>query len=99
MRRVFAFILLILIVAFVSYYYFYLPKHQIKDEIILYGNVDVRQVDLGFRANGRVISMPFQEGDFVKAGTLMAELDENRLGVGKVGLADQLFPRPMQMIE
>ncbi|MBA3957604.1 MAG: efflux RND transporter periplasmic adaptor subunit [Parachlamydiaceae bacterium] len=44
--------------------------------ITLYGNVDVRQVDLGFRANGRVISMPFQEGDWITPGTLMAEIDK-----------------------
>lgn len=75
MRRVFALFILILIAAAVSYYIFYLPKHQKENELVLYGNVDVRQVDLGFRANGRVISMPFQEGDFVKAGTLIAELD------------------------
>lgn len=45
-------------------------------EVILYGNVDVRQVDLGFRVSGRVESMPFQEGDFVPTGTLMATLDK-----------------------
>lgn len=47
-----------------------------SDDIILYGNVDVRQVDLGFRANGRVITMPFEEGDFVPKGTLMGVLDD-----------------------
>ena len=44
--------------------------------IELYGNVDVRQVDLGFRVQGRVVQMPFQEGDFVKKGTLMGTIEE-----------------------
>src|SRR5439155_21630903 len=41
----------------------------------IYGNVDVRQVDLGFRLGGRVQKMFFEEGDFVSKGKLMAILD------------------------
>ncbi len=44
--------------------------------ITLYGNVDVRQVDVGFRAFGRVNSMPFEEGDFVPKGAFMASLED-----------------------
>ncbi len=44
--------------------------------LTLYGNVDIRQVDLGFRVSGRVLTMPFQEGDFVEKGSLMALLDK-----------------------
>jgi HlyD family secretion protein len=44
--------------------------------LTLYGNVDIRQVDLGFRVSGRVEYMPFEEGDFVPAGALMARLDK-----------------------
>jgi len=49
---------------------------QNQNILTLYGNVDVRQVDLGFRVSGRVQSMPFQEGDPVPEGTLMAFLDK-----------------------
>lgn len=55
-------------------YYFYSQKTS-SDTITLYGNVDVRQVDIGFRVSGRVVTMPFDEGDFVPQGTLMATLD------------------------
>lgn len=68
-------ILALALALFFIYSHYYHSKHP-KDVITLYGNVDVRQVDLGFRANGRVISMPFQEGDFVPANTLMAQLDK-----------------------
>jgi HlyD family secretion protein len=44
--------------------------------LTLYGNVDVRQVELGFRIPGRVETMAFQEGDFVPAGTFMGALDK-----------------------
>lgn len=46
------------------------------DILILFGNVDVRQVDLGFRVDGRIATMPFQEGEFILAGTFMGDLDK-----------------------
>jgi HlyD family secretion protein len=42
----------------------------------LYGNVDIRQVALGFRVGGRVERMYFEEGDNVKRGALIASLDK-----------------------
>ena len=41
----------------------------------LYGNVDIREVELSFRQPGRMASMDFDEGDAVTAGTVMAQLD------------------------
>ena len=41
----------------------------------LYGNVEIRQVDLSFNSEGTVIAMPRHEGDHVRQGELMAELD------------------------
>lgn len=76
-RYVLLAILLVLIAALADEIYrYYQSKNASSEAIVLYGNVDVRQVDLGFRANGRVITMPFQEGDLVTPGTLMAELDK-----------------------
>lgn len=44
--------------------------------LIAYGNVDIRQVDLGFRVGGRVNQLLVDEGDTVKAGQLLATLDD-----------------------
>ena len=44
--------------------------------LVLYGNVDIRQVDLGFRVGGRLEKMIFEEGDEVKTGDLIAVLDK-----------------------
>lgn len=44
--------------------------------LTLYGNVDIRQVDLGFRVQGRVNKMFFEEGDEVPAGALVATLEK-----------------------
>ena len=51
--------------------------HEEKDKglLTLYGNVDVRQVDIGFRVPGQVTELRFEEGDFVTQGTLMTKLD------------------------
>ena len=43
--------------------------------LTLYGHVDIRQVELGFRVAGRLKSMQFEEGQAVGAGAVMAELD------------------------
>lgn len=83
MKRFFLLLLILIVIASISIYVFqpswaqkyWLAKPKEKNILTLYGNVDIRQVDLGFRVKGRVESMPFQEGDFVKEGTLMATLD------------------------
>ncbi len=46
------------------------------NEITLFGNVDVRQVDIGFRVSGQVTQLLFEEGDRVEEGTLMCTLDD-----------------------
>ena len=48
-----------------------------RDELVIYGNVDIRQVDLGFRVTGRIQEMRFEEGDQVKKGQVIAVLDKD----------------------
>jgi HlyD family secretion protein len=48
-------------------------------ETLLYGNVDIRDVQLGFRVAGRLVAMEKEEGDAVAAGDLLASLDEQPL--------------------
>lgn len=43
--------------------------------LTLYGNVDIREVGLSFRVDGRVAEMRFEEGDRVEAGVVLARLD------------------------
>jgi HlyD family secretion protein len=43
--------------------------------LVMYGNVDIRQVNLGFRVSGRLQSLAFDEGDRVPAGAVLAHLD------------------------
>lgn len=76
MRRFFLLFLILLLVASLSYFYFWREREEKHDFILLFGNVDVRQVDLGFRVGGMVSAIYFEEGDLVTAGKLVAELDK-----------------------
>jgi HlyD family secretion protein len=49
------------------------------DRLTIYGNVDIREVQLGFRVAGRLQQMLAEEGDAVEAGDLLATLDEQPL--------------------
>ncbi len=57
----------------------------------LFGNVDVREVQLGFRTSGRLLSMQVEEGDAVAAGDSLATLDsgpaEENLAIADAELA------------
>ena len=44
-------------------------------ELTLYGNVDIRKVDLAFRVGGRVAEVLFDEGDTTETGQVVARLD------------------------
>lgn len=70
---IFLTIAVVILIAVLIYIYFKNKDHE--NELILYGNVDVRQVDIGFRVAGQVESLYFEEGDLVKAGDLVATLN------------------------
>lgn len=45
-------------------------------QITLYGNVDIRQVRLGFRVGGKIKEVLLDEGDAVRPDTVIARLDD-----------------------
>lgn len=52
-------------------------KLNSKDTTIkLYGNIDIKQVNIAFRTGGRIKDLLFEEGTIVKKGDLLALLDE-----------------------
>lgn len=68
-------ILLILILAGVVGWYFYTHKKTALSELTLFGNVEIRQVDLSFQVAGRVEKLLKEEGDSVQTGELLALMD------------------------
>lgn len=76
LRKFFILLLLVLIVSAAVYYHKEQQKKHDPNTIILYGNVDVRQVNLSFRVSGLVKEIYFEEGDLVPANTLVGILDK-----------------------
>ena len=56
-----------------------LGRRHRASELALYGNVDLRQVDLPFNGSERIAAVLVQEGDHVKKGQLLARLETSRL--------------------
>lgn len=69
-------LVVVLVVAAGLLSFWLLRDHGDQDVLRLYGNVDIREVELSFRQPGRVASMAFDEGDSVTAGAVMATLDD-----------------------
>lgn len=67
--------------------------HQSRQEtpLTLYGNVDIRTVNLSFRVSGRLASLAVDEGDAIKAGQPLGVIDrapyENALMQAKANVS------------
>ncbi|OYY73212.1 MAG: hypothetical protein B7Y40_10375 [Gammaproteobacteria bacterium 28-57-27] len=61
--------------------YFYWQQHQPREApqvLTLYGNIDLRQVNLAFNDSARIVQIAVQAGDRVAAGQVLAQLDTRR---------------------
>ncbi len=58
-----------------GWYWFETERQQTATQITLYGNVDIREVELGFRVSGRLIDVLVDEGDVVAKDQRLAVLD------------------------
>ena len=47
-----------------------------RDKLVLFGNVDIRDVSLGFRVSGRLAELKVDEGDTVMADQVLGRLDD-----------------------
>jgi HlyD family secretion protein len=63
--------------AALAWWYTHRPKPA--TELVLYGNVDLRQVQLAFNNSERIAAVLVQEGDRVRPGQVLARLDTSRL--------------------
>ena len=50
-------IAVVLVIAFAAGYFFYKSRNAEQGKLILYGNVDIRQISLAFNSNGRIEEM------------------------------------------
>ena len=70
---------LVLLVAVAAGAWYFNRKPADAQSLVLYGNVDLRQVSLAFNGSERIAKLNVQEGDRVKAGQVLGELDTRTL--------------------
>ncbi len=58
-----------------GWYWFKVEAHVASTSLTLYGNVDIREVELGFRVPGRLTEVLVDEGDVVTKGQRLAVID------------------------
>lgn len=54
-------------------------RQETVQKLVLYGNIDIREVDLAFNGSERIARMLVEEGSRVEQGQLLAVLDTERL--------------------
>jgi HlyD family secretion protein len=78
--------------------WWWLGRTHGRSELSLYGNVDLRQVELPFNGSERVAEVLAQEGDHVTRGQVLARLDTSRL-VPQVAKAEADVAAQQQVVE
>lgn len=69
-------VLAILLLAGGGYYVWHLFKQGNQSELTIYGNVDIRSVNLSFRVNGRLASLDVDEGDKITSDQVLGHIDD-----------------------
>jgi HlyD family secretion protein len=73
-------IAVLLVAAGAAGWVWWLTREQTNSqELVLYGNLDLRQVQLSFNNSERIAAVSVQEGDRVRQGQVLARLDTSRL--------------------
>lgn len=75
-KRILIVLLLLALAAGAGWWFTHRRPSETPTALVLYGNVDIREVHLGFRVAGRISSLNHDEGDEVKAGEVLAQLDD-----------------------
>ncbi|OTG91377.1 HlyD family efflux transporter periplasmic adaptor subunit [Acinetobacter sp. ANC 3813] len=89
---------LALIVVAAAVWYFN-KDQEASDDLTLYGNVDIRQVSLAFEQSGRIQQLNVQEGDHVKKGDVLAQLNTDALNIQQKQAEAQLKVQEQAVIE
>ena len=72
-KKIIALIVILIIIG--TTFFLLTRKKENPNELTLYGNIEIRQVDLSFQVSGIIEKMLKEEGDSIKKGELLAVLD------------------------
>ena len=78
-KKIVPIVLVLGIVAGAVYYFGYYRQNHSIDGVRSSGHIEVTEVDLSFRIPGHITRMLVQEGDYVKTGQVVAELQQDVL--------------------
>lgn len=79
MRRTIIIVGLLVVAGGIGLWWWLAHRKKDTNELVLYGNVDLRQVQLAFNNSERIAAVLVQEGDRVKRGQVLARLEVSRL--------------------
>ena len=86
-QKILAAVLLVGVAVALGWYFLW---DRTQGSLVLYGNVEIRQVDVSFRVDGRIAQVLVDEGDSVRAGQELARLDDDLLRQQRDQTAAQL---------
>lgn len=72
-------VVLLMVAAAGGVAWWYAHRRPASDELVLFGNVDMRQVTLAFNGGERIAEVLVEEGSVVRKGQVLARLDPSRL--------------------
>jgi HlyD family secretion protein len=79
MKRIILIAIFVVIMAGLFYTFSTRNKKEGNDFIMVSGNIETTEVDVGFKISGRIVSRFFEEGDWVDKGKVLAKLDDEDL--------------------
>lgn len=78
-RKIVAPLILLIIAAAVIYYFYFIDTRSDTSELTTSGHIEITEVDLSFRLPGHVNRLHVEEGNKVKKGDTLAELNKEVL--------------------
>ena len=94
-QKILAAVLLVGVAVALGWYFLW---DRTQGSLVLYGNVEIRQVDVSFRVDGRIAQVLVDEGDSVRAGQELARLDDDLLRQQRDQTAAQLAGQKAQLL-
>ncbi|MBV1786853.1 HlyD family efflux transporter periplasmic adaptor subunit [Marinobacterium sp. D7] len=97
MRKLVVLILIVALAVGVGWWQYTQPA-QVEGRLVLYGNVDIRQVSLAFSLSERITEMSVEEGDRVVQGQALARLDTETLKL-QIARTDAAIAAQQQQVD
>jgi HlyD family secretion protein len=78
-RRILILIATLVAAGAFAFWRFGFARPSDADRLVLHGNIELTEVDMSFKASGRLVELAVDEGDPIKQGQTLAQLDREEL--------------------